>query len=65
MKEIDGKTELSIYVFKSKLIGDKPESIFRKIKDFFFLKFLVYGNKKGNLAFKEYCEKTYKELSKK
>lgn len=65
LKEVDGKTEVSIYIFKSKKVGDKPESLYRKIKDYFFLRFLIFGNRKGNLAFKEYCERVYKEKVKK
>ena len=57
LNEIEGKTELSIYILKSK--SHENQSIFAKIKNYFLLKFLIFSNKKGIKYFKEYCENKY------
>ena len=58
--EYEGKTELSVYIFKSKLPNGEKKSIFGRIKDYFFLKFVIINNRKGIKHFKEYCEEKHR-----
>jgi len=57
LQEMEGITELSIYMSKSKLNDSQFETVFKKIKDYFFLKFIIMNNKKGITSFKDYCER--------
>jgi len=61
LQEIDGRTELTIFMFEPKLNNEFSKTFFKKIKDYFFLKFIIINNKKGIKLFKEYCEKIHSE----
>ncbi len=65
LQEIDSKTELSIYFFRPQLANKELETIFKKTKEYFFLKFIIINNRKGIKLFKDYCEKIHKESSEK
>ena len=63
LQENNGQTDLSIYLFKPHLEINNKESIFKKVKEYLFLKFIIHNNKKGIKFFKEYCEKVNSKLS--
>ncbi|MCK5456191.1 MAG: hypothetical protein KAI45_03625, partial [Melioribacteraceae bacterium] len=65
LQEIDSKTELSICFFRPQLANKESETIFKKTKEYFFLKFIIINNRKGIKLFKDYCEKIHKESSEK
>jgi len=65
LQENDGKTELSIYIFKSKITNNGSESWIKKVKNYFLLQFIKYGNRKGIKHFKDYCERIHREKSEK
>jgi hypothetical protein len=58
IREVNGITELSIYIIKS--VKSDSTSAFKKIKDLIFLKFIIFNNKKGMKSFKNYCERISK-----
>lgn len=57
LQDNNGKTELSIYIFKPRLENRDQVSTFKKVKEYFFLKFIIRSNRKGIKFFKDYCEK--------
>lgn len=61
LNEVNGKTELSIYYSHSLKTNLDSPSTLQKIKDFIYLKLIIYKNKKGIKRFKNYCEKISKE----
>jgi hypothetical protein len=63
LQDIDGKTNLSIYLFQPKIIDGKSKSFLQKVKNYFTLKFIILNNKKGIKYFKAYCENIKKENS--
>lgn len=58
IREVNGITELSIYIIKS--VTTDSTSAFIKIRNFIFLKFIIFTNKKGIKSFKNYCERISK-----
>ncbi len=61
LQENNGKTDLSVFLIKSHQENNTSESLYKKLKNYLFLKFIIYNNKKGIKLFKDYCEKFYKE----
>jgi hypothetical protein len=61
LSDINGMTELSVYINKIALSGSETSSFFTDIKDFVFLKFLIFNTRKGMKSFKNYCEKLNKD----
>jgi Protein of unknown function (DUF2652) len=61
LQELNGKTELAIYIFKPQLDNSVKESIIKKAKDYFMLKFVIFNNRKGIKYLKNYCEKIHQE----
>jgi len=57
LQDNNGKTELSIYIFKQRFETNNQESVFKMVKEYFLLKFIIFNNKKGIKHFQEYCEK--------
>lgn len=61
LNDINGITELSVFINKIELDPSEIASLYAKIKDFLFLKFLIFNSRKGMKSFKNYCEKIKKE----
>lgn len=61
LREVNGKTELSVYIDHSLRTNLTSPSIFQKVKDFVYLKFIIFNNKKVTTLFKNYCENISKE----
>lgn len=59
LKEKEGKTELSIYLFIPRHGRKEKETLAKRIKNYFLFKFIVINTKKGLKSFKDYCEKLH------
>jgi hypothetical protein len=56
LQENKDKTTLSIYFFIPRLERSTNSSFIKRIKEYFFLKFIIFKNKKSIKSFKDYCE---------
>ncbi len=61
LQESNSKTELSFYIFTPQLDASLKPTILKRMKNYFFLKFIIFNNKKGIKSFRNYCENLAKE----
>lgn len=61
LQDLEGKTELLISFINSDNKKSDNNSILNKIKNFFFLKIVIFKNKNGIQSFKRYCENKYEQ----
>lgn len=61
LQEKNGRTELSVYIFKAKHLHNSSDGGLNRLKEYLFLKLIILGSKRGIRFFKNYCEETFKK----